>query len=299
MAVEVTTGEERQARIPGRDLVLALLREPVVLLAVVFLVALAVAAAFASWLAPYDPLMPNIFAGRLPPLSEAKGMGGVAQFHLLGTDALGRDMLTRLMYGAQASVAVGVVAESVENVLVMYAGRIIERGPTAEVIARPAHPYTVGLMNSVPRAERKGSEAHDHRGRATGADRDPARLRLPPSLRAKPAHLRERAAGIAPGRGRPRERLPFRGGGAGWLSGRRTGGPRSRSGSRPSWSARAITQAPAISLRHRSAEQAALRRRTLAGNSHVAAARPTLFASSTSAPSRKGPDLQGFALTRS
>ena len=155
MAVEVTTGEERQARITGRDLVLALLREPVVLLAVVFLVALAVAAAFASWLAPYDPLMPNIFAGRLPPLSEAKGMGGVAQFHLLGTDALGRDMLTRLMYGAQASVAVGVVAESVENVLVMYAGRIIERGPTAEVIARPAHPYTVGLMNSVPRAERK------------------------------------------------------------------------------------------------------------------------------------------------
>ena len=49
----------------------------------------------------------------------------------------------------------GVVAESVEHVLVMYAGRIIERGPTAEVIARPAHPYTVGLMNSVPRAERK------------------------------------------------------------------------------------------------------------------------------------------------
>ena len=49
----------------------------------------------------------------------------------------------------------GVVAESVDRVLVMYAGRIVERGPTAAVVARPAHPYIVGLMNSVPRADLK------------------------------------------------------------------------------------------------------------------------------------------------
>ena len=49
----------------------------------------------------------------------------------------------------------GVVAESVARVLVMYAGRVVERGPTAAVIARPAHPYTAGLMSSVPRAEHK------------------------------------------------------------------------------------------------------------------------------------------------
>ena len=49
----------------------------------------------------------------------------------------------------------GVVAESTDRVLVMYAGRIVETGPTAEVVARPAHPYTIGLMNSVPRAEMK------------------------------------------------------------------------------------------------------------------------------------------------
>ena len=49
----------------------------------------------------------------------------------------------------------GVVAESVARVLVMYAGRIVERGPTEEVIARPAHSYTAGLMSSVPRAEHK------------------------------------------------------------------------------------------------------------------------------------------------
>ena len=52
----------------------------------------------------------------------------------------------------------GVVAESVERVLVMYAGRIVEWGPTEDVIARPAHPYTAGLMNSVPRAEHKNQK---------------------------------------------------------------------------------------------------------------------------------------------
>ncbi len=114
--VEVT-GEERQARITGRDLALALVRDPVALLAVVFLIVLAIAAIFANWIAPYDPLLPNIFAGRLPPLSEAKGMGGVAQFHVLGTDALGRDMLSRLMFGARASVAVGVIAAAISGII--------------------------------------------------------------------------------------------------------------------------------------------------------------------------------------
>ena len=117
VAPEVAAVEERQAWVTSRDLAVALVREPVVLLAVVFLAVLAVAAVFAGWLAPYDPLMPNIFAGRLPPLSEAKGMTGAVQFHVLGTDALGRDMLTRLMYGAQASVAVGVVAVAISGTI--------------------------------------------------------------------------------------------------------------------------------------------------------------------------------------
>ena len=71
------TGEERQARVTGRDVARALVREPVVLLAVIFLTVLIIAAAFAPWLAPYDPLLPNIFAGRLAPLSTAQGPGGV------------------------------------------------------------------------------------------------------------------------------------------------------------------------------------------------------------------------------
>ena len=44
----------------------------------------------------------------------------------------------------------GVIAGTADRVAVMYAGRIVEVGPVAEVIHRPAHPYTVGLMGSIP-----------------------------------------------------------------------------------------------------------------------------------------------------
>ncbi|MCP9230872.1 ABC transporter ATP-binding protein [Mesorhizobium sp. LMG 17147] len=45
----------------------------------------------------------------------------------------------------------GVVAEIADRVAVMYAGRIVETGPVSEVFTRPRHPYTAGLMRSVPR----------------------------------------------------------------------------------------------------------------------------------------------------
>jgi len=44
----------------------------------------------------------------------------------------------------------GVIAETADRVAVMYAGRIAEIGPVAEVIHRPRHPYTLGLMGSIP-----------------------------------------------------------------------------------------------------------------------------------------------------
>jgi peptide/nickel transport system ATP-binding protein len=46
----------------------------------------------------------------------------------------------------------GIVAETTERMLVMYAGRIVEQGPTAEVFARLAHPYTRGLFAASPHA---------------------------------------------------------------------------------------------------------------------------------------------------
>jgi peptide/nickel transport system ATP-binding protein len=44
----------------------------------------------------------------------------------------------------------GVIAETADRVAVMYAGRIVEIGPVAQVIHAPRHPYTVGLMGSIP-----------------------------------------------------------------------------------------------------------------------------------------------------
>ena len=44
----------------------------------------------------------------------------------------------------------GVVAETVERVCVMYAGRIVEEAPVAQLFAAPAHPYTRGLMGALP-----------------------------------------------------------------------------------------------------------------------------------------------------
>ena len=43
------------------------------------------------------------------------------------------------------------VAETAERVIVMYAGRKVEEATVGELFARPLHPYTRGLMNSIPR----------------------------------------------------------------------------------------------------------------------------------------------------
>jgi peptide/nickel transport system ATP-binding protein len=45
----------------------------------------------------------------------------------------------------------GVVAETAERVIVMYAGRKVEEAPVDDLFATPLHPYTLGLMNSIPR----------------------------------------------------------------------------------------------------------------------------------------------------
>jgi oligopeptide/dipeptide ABC transporter ATP-binding protein len=44
----------------------------------------------------------------------------------------------------------GVIAEMVDEVAVMYAGRVVERGPVADVFASPQHPYTESLLDSIP-----------------------------------------------------------------------------------------------------------------------------------------------------
>lgn len=50
------------------------------------------------------------------------------------------------------------VAEEADRVAVMYAGNIVETGPVAEIFANPKHPYTKGLLNSVPVDAERGEE---------------------------------------------------------------------------------------------------------------------------------------------
>lgn len=50
---------------------------------------------------------------------------------------------------------IGVAAEMADRVAVMYAGRIVESGPVRDILYKPSHPYTIGLMDSIPTLEQK------------------------------------------------------------------------------------------------------------------------------------------------
>jgi oligopeptide/dipeptide ABC transporter ATP-binding protein len=58
----------------------------------------------------------------------------------------------------------GVVAQLADEVAIMYAGRIVEHGATAEVYARPRHPYTAALLAARPRLDQPGRPLHQIRG---------------------------------------------------------------------------------------------------------------------------------------
>ncbi|WP_354642173.1 ABC transporter ATP-binding protein [Kitasatospora camelliae] len=58
----------------------------------------------------------------------------------------------------------GVVADVADKIAVMYAGRIVETSPVHELYKRPAHPYTRGLLDSIPRLDQKGQELYAIKG---------------------------------------------------------------------------------------------------------------------------------------
>jgi len=68
----------------------------------------------------------------------------------------------------------GVVAELADDVLVMYGGRIVERGPANDVFRTPQHPYTWGLLGSMPRLDR---DVRDRLNPITGSP--PSLINLP------------------------------------------------------------------------------------------------------------------------
>jgi len=58
----------------------------------------------------------------------------------------------------------GVVADVADRIAVMYAGRIVEQAPVHDIYKAPAHPYTRGLLDSIPRLDQKGQELYAIKG---------------------------------------------------------------------------------------------------------------------------------------
>ncbi len=72
----------------------------------------------------------------------------------------------------------GVVAEMADDVAVMYAGQIVERAAVRDLFARPEHPYTVGLLGSIPRLDEKRERLPSIEGRVPDMTRPPAGCRF-------------------------------------------------------------------------------------------------------------------------
>jgi oligopeptide/dipeptide ABC transporter ATP-binding protein len=69
-----------------------------------------------------------------------------------------------------------VLAKLADRLLVMYAGRIIEEGSVAQIYRNPLHPYTQGLLRSIPRLPGQNPENNRHLPSIAGCPPDPARL---------------------------------------------------------------------------------------------------------------------------
>ena len=107
----------------------------------------------------------------------------------------------------------GVVAEVCDEVAVMYAGEIVERAPVDELFASPQHPYTVGLLGSIPRLDRRAEHLATIEGMVPNMTQPAIRLPLRGALPVRGGRLPRRAA--AAGRSRARPRLALHQGAAG------------------------------------------------------------------------------------
>jgi peptide/nickel transport system ATP-binding protein len=89
----------------------------------------------------------------------------------------------------------GVVAETADEVAVMYAGRIVEQAPAAELFAAPRHPYTWGLLRSMPRLDAPiGAALTPIPGRPPSLIRPPSGCRFHPRC----PYVRERHRSVDP-----------------------------------------------------------------------------------------------------
>ena len=108
----------------------------------------------------------------------------------------------------------GIVAEMADEVAVMYAGRVVERAPGPAIFDDPQHPYTLGLLGSIPKIE-------ENRDRLLAIEGTvPAPFDLPQGCRFHPRCVFADAActaagpGAPPARREPSRRLHPRAGGS-------------------------------------------------------------------------------------
>ncbi len=72
----------------------------------------------------------------------------------------------------------GVVAETAQHVAVMYAGKVVEHASASELFERPRHPYTMGLLRSLPQLARPGQRLATIPGVVPSATRFPSGCRF-------------------------------------------------------------------------------------------------------------------------
>ena len=97
----------------------------------------------------------------------------------------------------------GVIAEMADEVMVMYAGEVVEYAPVTELFDHPRHPYTQGLLRSIPRLDQDAQELYTIEGTVPGLNEMPEGCRFAgrcpyatEHCRASAPPLREAAPGI-------------------------------------------------------------------------------------------------------
>jgi peptide/nickel transport system permease protein len=116
-------------------------REPAGLFGFTILAVLILAAIAAPAIAPHDPALTDLRARNTPPSWETGG----SSTHLLGTDPVGRDILSRIIYGARTSLFVGIVATLLGAVVGVFIGLVAGYygGVVDEVLMRIADLFLV------------------------------------------------------------------------------------------------------------------------------------------------------------
>ena len=92
----------------------------------------------------------------------------------------------------------GVVADIADDVLVMYAGRAAEKGTKQDIFYRQHHPYTKGLLESIPNSSAAGRAAAADRRAAAQPHQPAVRVQVPPPLRLRDGPVPDRGARAAP-----------------------------------------------------------------------------------------------------